>query len=1064
VNLAPAKDRSDAIFLAADVDFDANVAEHADRIRSEVPILLAARGRIAMWVVVASNALFALTDLRLSWEAFVFVAGLKLLQVVCALAGLSALRAAHSRRAVIFVILVEAALISGLTAWSGAIADDIVTTMVLWIAVPFGATILLPWGALPQLGLVVIAAAAMLLNVYLAHDTIEPALQFPAVGVVVTLAASVGVAHELARQRRALAEENAKRADAEEALRRVNENLDRKVDERTRALERANDRLDQARAEAETAEKRFRTISNLTSDYAYSLRIEADFSAVVEWMTAPPFERLTGYSMEEVSKLGGGLALVHPDDMPIALRRIAALLAGEVDIAEFRILRKDGEVRWIREHGHPEWDADHTRVVRIFSTAQDVTDRRLAEERLSEALRQRENVMNTVPDIIYTLDLEGYVRTWNRRFEVVTGRSEENIRTTPAIEMFVEEDRAAVVAAIQQAFATGYATVEARVLVPDGFRPYYYTGARLLDEHGEVVGLTGVGRDISELKELQDRTATLLEVARDISGTIDLRTALERVQVRTAALLPCDIVATFCWDEERAGFCMKSQYGFPAPLADTLAQLSFPHGVPFSGRLSQGETIVLEDARAVPVIGPLLPGGALIVAPMLRGRYLGALVALRNEPRPFEAPQIALCEGIAAQLAIAFEVAELYQSQREEAQIDSALARVGQELITALGSPDLLERLCRVTAEVVGGDGSCVLLVEPEKETFQLAAAVGISDEMWQSLRALHFPREALAGMLEKLAADQDVVHLDMAAPPTAWAALPERYGFRAASYVALRRGRETIGVLGTGFRSPVLTLSATRKRIFHGVAQLASFALEHVRAVEAREETSRLKSEFVATMSHELRTPLNIILGYNEMLRDGFGGSLSPQQADIVGRADASARELSDLIGKTLDLGRLDSGHVALECSLVSVPDVLAEVEAETHGFRDKPAVRVEWDVATGLPQVSTDRGKLKVVVKNLVTNAYKFTDQGTVTVRASSTDANLIIDVTDSGIGIPTDAIESIFEPFRQVDSSATRCHSGVGLGLHIVRRLLDLMGGSIHVSSEVGVGSTFRIELPR
>jgi PAS domain S-box-containing protein len=1062
VNTAPAKDRSDAI-SASDVDSDGIMAADRSGSDGEVASLLAGRARIAMWVVVASNLLFALTDLRLSWEAFRLVAGLKLLQVFCGLAGLGALRAGLSRRAVIAVILVEAALVSGLTAWSGAVADDIATTMILWIAASFGATVLLPWGALSQLGFVVIAAMAMLLNVYLARGTLEPAMLVPAVGVFLTLAVSVAIANRLERQRRALAAENARRAEAEAALRRANEGLDRKVEERTRALVLANDRLEEARLTSETAEQRFRAISNLTSDYAYSVRLEPDLSSVIEWITARPFERLTGYSMEEVNTLGGGLALVHTDDMPIAVRRLAVLLAGEADISEFRIVRKDGEVRWIREHGHPEWDAEHTRVVRLLGAAEDVTEQRLAEHRLTEALRQRENVMNTVPDIIYTLGCDGYLQSWNRRFEVVTGRTAEEIPTTPVLELFAEEDRAAVAAAIQQVFDTGDATVEAGVLVPGGVRSYYFTGARLLDERGEVTGITGVGRDITELKELQERTQTLLEVARDISGTLEFSAVLERVQLRTAALLPCEMVATFCWDEQRGGLCMASQHGFPAPLAEALARLSFPMGVPFGGRLAAGETIVMDDAREVPGIGPLLPHGALVVAPMLRGRYLGALVALRSEARPFGAPQIALCEGIAAQVAVALEVSELYQAQREEAQIGGALARAGQELIAALDNPDLLDRLCRVTAEAIGADASCVLLEEPDKESFRIVAASGFTDEVWQSLRTLRFPREAMARMVEGLA-EHEIVQFDMATPPEAWAAVPERYGFRSVSHVALRRGKETIGVLVAGFRDFVPALSAARKRMLLGIAQLASFALEHVRASEAREEASRLKSEFVATMSHELRTPLNIILGYNEMLQEGVGGPLSPGQAEIVGRVRASARELSDLIGETLDLSRLESGRLTLDCSLVPLAEVLAEVEAETLGFRDKSAVRVEWDIEPELPPVWIDRGKLKIVVKNLLTNAYKFTDAGTVRVRAAATDTRLIIAVADTGIGIPADAIESIFEPFRQVDSSATRSHGGVGLGLHIVRRLLDLMGGSIHVSSEVGVGSTFRIELPR
>jgi len=146
-----------------------------------------------------------------------------------------------------------------------------------------------------------------------------------------------------------------------------------------------------------------------------------------------------------------------------------------------------------------------------------------------------------------------------------------------------------------------------------------------------------------------------------------------------------------------------------------------------------------------------------------------------------------------------------------------------------------------------------------------------------------------------------------------------------------------------------------------------------------------------------------------------------------------------------------------------VQLPQLLAVLDAETRETQQKPGVRFEWTIPTDLPALRTDRIKLKVVLKNLIVNAVKFTEAGTVTVDARASDGGLELSVADTGIGIPEAAHSMIFEAFQQLDSSTTRAHRGVGLGLYIVSRLLDLLGGRIVVESIVGSGSTFRVWLP-
>ena len=143
-------------------------------------------------------------------------------------------------------------------------------------------------------------------------------------------------------------------------------------------------------------------------------------------------------------------------------------------------------------------------------------------------------------------------------------------------------------------------------------------------------------------------------------------------------------------------------------------------------------------------------------------------------------------------------------------------------------------------------------------------------------------------------------------------------------------------------------------------------------------------------------------------------------------------------------------------------IPKLLEELQAETQGLRERASLEFVWQVEGELPPTHTDPGKLKVVVKNLIGNAVKFTKAGSITVAAHNHDGGVEISVTDTGVGISQEAIELIFEPFHQVDNSGQL--GGTGLGLHIVKRLLELLGGTVTVESEVGRGSTFRVWVPR
>jgi signal transduction histidine kinase len=180
--------------------------------------------------------------------------------------------------------------------------------------------------------------------------------------------------------------------------------------------------------------------------------------------------------------------------------------------------------------------------------------------------------------------------------------------------------------------------------------------------------------------------------------------------------------------------------------------------------------------------------------------------------------------------------------------------------------------------------------------------------------------------------------------------------------------------------------------------------------------------------------------------------------------RIDRNSRVLFELISMALDLNRLEAGQLPVDVEDIQVGDFLTEIKAEMQGLCDRSGLTCVWQVAAGLPSLSTDAGKLKVILKNLVSNAVKFTREGSMTVAVAERGGGVEFSVIDTGIGIPANAQALIFEPFRQLDGSDTRRYGGSGLGLHIVQRLLDVLEGRITIQSEVGRGSTFRVWLPR
>lgn len=246
-------------------------------------------------------------------------------------------------------------------------------------------------------------------------------------------------------------------------------------------------------------------------------------------------------------------------------------------------------------------------------------------------------------------------------------------------------------------------------------------------------------------------------------------------------------------------------------------------------------------------------------------------------------------------------------------------------------------------------------------------------------------------------------------------------------------------------------------------VARRLGPAIENIRLIEELGTASRLKSEFVATMSHELRTPLHVVLGYSGLLLDDAFGELTAEQRDGLERIERNGSTLLELINETLSLSRLDAGEVPVEIERVNLGELFERVAAEGGVPVDTHGVDYQTAIADDLPLVESDQGKLEVIVRNLLSNAFKFTTQGHVILRARATDDGVEFTITDTGEGIEPDVQQFVFEPFRQGADPLTRRVGGAGLGLHLVRRYTELLGGNVSLESELSEGSTFKVSLP-
>ena len=557
------------------------------------------------------------------------------------------------------------------------------------------------------------------------------------------------------------------------------------------------------------------------------------------------------------------------------------------------------------------------------------------------------------------------------------------------------------------------------------------------------------------------RVRVLLDVAQHVSAMHTVEALLRAVCDTTVALVRVPRVEIFLWDAERQGLCLAAAHGLDVE-PDGAAEVRYTADLPIIGRLRAGEVVQFGAGPSHALVSGrvALPFSRGFAAPMVcRGSFEGALFVGYGEEDA--GGLIELVQGIARQAALALVNVRTMEQQQQDAEVSRVLLSLSQGLSSCLDEDALWQLLVRGASEVLELPWSIAARFDERSGTFTIAGGNGVPQADLDAIgngrfRLEDFPR------LQEAITRRELLIGDGATVRPLW--LPR--GWRSGAWIAipLFRSGWVAGFIAAGRLQDRRAIDRRQLRLAEGLGHHASIALQNARLVADLEAADRLKSEFVSTMSHELRTPLNVIIGYTEMLREGAVGPITLGQRELIDRLDARGRELLELIEATLHVGRLEAGRDMVEISAVPIGDLLKALHASTAGLPRAPGVAFEWETPEDLAQrIMTDRAKVSLVVRNLVSNAFKFTSEGQVRMRLTVQNDALVIEVSDTGVGIGAEHLPIIFDMFRQVDGTTTRRHGGVGLGLYIVKQFVTRLGGTVEVTSTLGHGSRFRVVLP-
>lgn len=473
----------------------------------------------------------------------------------------------------------------------------------------------------------------------------------------------------------------------------------------------------------------------------------------------------------------------------------------------------------------------------------------------------------------------------------------------------------------------------------------------------------------------------------------------------------------------------------------------------------------------------LAEAGSLVCELKVREETIGKLAVIQPQKNP---------ESSAAFLA---EIASRLSTHIENLRLLDETERSRQQLDKRANELETVAKVSTTAASTLDPDVLLQSVVNLTRHSFHLYhAQVFLFDEATNLLEL-----KAASGKIgDRSALDKQVVSLDDLRSPVGRAAnsrqgviisnvaaegddpeAPSLPGVRSEMAVPMLLGERLVGVFHVLSDSPgrfssedMLTYSTLAAQVAVALRNAELYA-EQLVTVERLRELDHLKSSFLANMSHELRTPLNSILGFTQVIQEGLDGPITEDMSSDLQLIEKNGRHLLNLINDVLDMAKIEAGRVNLSLETVDLAELLQDVLQTTAALaRDRKLyLRLEQHTEVAV-QLELDRTRIRQVLINLVGNAIKFTESGGITVHLFQDEERVRIEIHDTGIGIPPEKLETIFEAFSQVDTSTTRKVGGTGLGLPISRKLVELHNGRLWAESSgvYGEGSIFYLEFPR
>lgn len=536
-----------------------------------------------------------------------------------------------------------------------------------------------------------------------------------------------------------------------------------------------------------------------------------------------------------------------------------------------------------------------------------------------------------------------------------------------------------------------------------------------------------------ELTEERDRVETLYRITSQLSISLDLDHVLNRAMNLVVEAVGADRAAVMMLDSDSARLIYRAALGAETKLPFGGVPTRFSRGEGLAGWVIEHREAVIvsdirQDPRWVDERAEERKYRSALSVPLLAGdEVLGALLLFHTQPDHFNADHLLLVETAAIQVAHAINNAELYGLIRDQAErLGSALKA---QQVEAAKSRSILEAVADGVI-VTDADGKIILFNASAERLLELPRA-----------KALGRTTSEMLGLYGSQARDwMDTV--------ARWAEEPEAYATE--EYLAARLHIEDRVV--SVHLAPVLM----------GAEFLGTVSV--FRDVTTEVEAKRAKTEFVSTVSHELRTPMTSIKGYVELLLMGAVGALTDEQRHFLSIVKNNTDRLTALVNDLLDISRMESGRITLLPKSVHVDGLVNQILAAMQGRAAEKGLALRADVPPALPAVMADPDRVAQILTNLVANACQYTPPGgEITVSACAYDAMVRISVQDTGIGIAPHDQEKIFDRFFRADDPVVQETPGTGLGLPIVKSLVEMHGGEVWTESELGKGSTFAFTLP-